>query len=124
MKKVLVGFLVVAVMLSGLVLVNSANADEEKPKYSISDVMKKAHKGGLLKKAKAGEASKEEMKMLVAMYEAMAQNKPPKGDAAAWKKRTTAIVASAKALAEGKKGAKARLTRATNCGSCHKAFKP
>ena len=43
-----------------------------------------------------GEASAEEKKQLVELYEALAANKPPKGDEASWKEKTAALVAAAK----------------------------
>src|SRR5215475_8504564 len=51
-------------------------ADEEKPKYTIKEVMKKAHTpdGGLLKKIVAGEATKADAEQLVELYTALGQN--------------------------------------------------
>ncbi len=100
--------------------------DKEKaPKYTIKEVMKKAHaeKDAILKKVQADKASKEELKELLAMYKALEVNKPPKGDDAEWKKRTEALVAAANAAVENKKGAKDLLKKATNCAECHKAHK-
>ncbi|MEX2176916.1 MAG: hypothetical protein WD872_21290, partial [Pirellulaceae bacterium] len=90
MRKFLVAGLVVAV---GWVAVSVAtNAEDAKPKHTIKDVMKLAHKGGLMKKVVEGKASDEEKTKLVELYVALAGNKPPKGDEAAWKEKTDAVV--------------------------------
>jgi hypothetical protein len=99
--------------------------DKKKPKYTIKEVMKKAHAGkdAILTKVKAGKASAEEMKQLVAMYEALEVNKPPRGEEKEWAKRTKALVKAANATAKDEKEAKELLTKATNCKSCHDAHK-
>ena len=75
--------------LTLLVGIDTSNAGGKKdPKYTISEVMKKAHKSGLWKKVAGSDASAEEKKQLVEYYTALTQNKPPAGDAAAWKKTT------------------------------------
>src|SRR6185436_4924165 len=90
----------------------------------IKDVMKKAHtppekgKPTLLAKATGAKATDEDKKMLLELYENLGKNKPPKGDEDEWKKRTDEIVAAAKALVEGGKGAAGKLTKATNCAAC------
>lgn len=89
----------------------------DKPKHSIKEVMKIAHKGGLMKKVADGNASDEEKKQLVELYESLAANKPPKGDDADWKMRTDALLTAAKA-ADGK-----ALQKAANCKACHEAHK-
>jgi hypothetical protein len=99
--------------------------DKKKPKYTIKEVMNKAHKGkdALLTKYKSGKATKEELKELVAMYQALEVNKPPKGKESEWKERTKKLVEAANAAVENKKEAKALVEKATNCASCHKAHK-
>jgi len=108
-----------------LVIVATAGAEGD-PKYTISDVMKKGHggKASLLKKVTSGTATEAEGKELLAMYEALAKNKPPQGDADSWKAKTTALVAGAKLYVEGKKDeAKTKLTEASNCKGCHSVHK-
>jgi hypothetical protein len=96
----------------------------EKPKYTISQVMKKAHsKGGLKDKVISGDADKKEKETLLAMYEALSKNTPPKGDADDWKAKTGALVAAAKLAVADDKGAVAALKKAVNCGACHKLHK-
>jgi hypothetical protein len=121
MRKLIVASLVVA--LGWVVLTLSSGAQEAKPKHSIKDVMKVAHKGGLMKKVADGKASAEEKKQLVEFYEALAANKPPKGDEADWKVKTTAILAAARAAAEGEAGAAEKLNATVKCADCHKAHK-
>lgn len=119
MRKVLL--VVAAMAIGGLVVLNVRAAD--KPKNEIKDVMQKAHKDGLLKKVTSGKADDGEKKELLALYEDLAKNDPPKGEKEAWKKKTTTIVAAAKEVAEGKKSEK-KLQGAVNCMACHKEHKP
>ncbi len=115
---------IAGVMLAfGWVALSLVNAEDEKPKHTTKEVMKLAHKGGLMKKVVDGKATDAEKKQLVELYTSMAGNKPPKGDAEAWKEKTDAVVAAAKAAAEGKEGAGPLLQKATNCMGCHSAHK-
>src|SRR5258707_4453474 len=83
-------------------------ADKEDPKYSVKEVMKMAHtveKGSkdpsLYQKVADGKATKDDKAKLLELYSALPANKPPKGDADAWKKSTTAIVDAAKGVVYG-----------------------
>ena len=98
-------------------------ADEDKPK-NIKQVMKAAHKDGLLKKVVDGNGTAQDAKDLLALYEALAANKPPMGEASEWKAKNEAIVAAAKDVVAGKEGAGKALQAAANCANCHKAHKP
>ena len=118
MRKLVVAGLVIAL---GWVAISVAQDD--KPKFTIKEVMKTNHKSGLMKKAAEGKATEAELKTLVANYEALAANKPPKGDEAAWKEKTAALLAAAKDVAAGKEGAGAALMKAYNCMACHSAHK-
>jgi len=105
---------------------NTSAAQQDGPKYTISDVMKKAHQGkmSLLKKVTSGKASDAECKDLLEMYVALAKNKPPQGDADSWKKKTDALVDAAKLCVDGKKDdGVPKLNAASNCQGCHKAHK-
>lgn len=99
---------------------NNDAGDKDKPKFTISEVMIKAHKSGLMKKVKAGDAEKADREELAELYKALVQNKPPKGDEELWKKTTTAMhkIAVA-AIADAEAGKKLKV----DCGACHKAFK-
>ncbi len=108
----------------GLVLFLGAPqaGDNKEPKYTIKQVMKKAHKDGLLKKVISGKADEDQRKELADLYVALSQNRPPKGSIDDWKQRTGVMVSDAKAAVENPKAGKA-LAKATNCGACHKLHK-
>src|SRR5262245_47400938 len=97
--------------------------DKDKAKYSISEVMLKAHKGGLLTKVAAGKGDKADAEKLLEMYTELAKNKPPEGDAESWKKFTDGLVAAAKVAVKGGPDAGKRLKKAANCTACHKVHK-
>lgn len=120
--KFLVAGIVAALSLV-LVVSGNNNAGEKKAKYTISQVMQKAMKGGLCKKVASGKASDEEKKQLAEMFAALAQNTPPKGDAAEWKKKAGALAAVAKKIAGGDEKAVKALGKLANCGACHSVFK-
>jgi len=123
MRKLLMVGLVVACGWIAVSLAGGA-AEDEKPKFTIKQVMKGAHAKGKLKdKVVAGTATAEEKKQLVECYTALAANKPPKGDEASWKEKTAALLAAAKDAEAGKEGAAAALTKAANCMGCHSAHK-
>jgi hypothetical protein len=95
--------------------------EEQKAKYTIKQVMKKAMAptgDKLCAKVCSGSASDDEKKELVELFTALSLNKPPKGDAATWKAKTTALLEAAKA------GDGAKLKAAANCGACHGVHKP
>jgi hypothetical protein len=114
-------------LLAGLAL---SRAADDKPKYSIKEVMQKAHKDdkdnnvvSIFSKIKAGSASDDEKKQLVELYAALGQNKPPKGDADSWKTKTDALLTAAKEVADGKDAGVANLKKAADCGACHSVHK-
>ena len=96
---------------------------QDKPKYTTKEVMQKAHKGGLMKKVSEGKATADEKKQLIEFYEALAANKPPKGDEAEWKVKTSAILAAARAAAEGDEAVAKKLSDTVKCMECHQAHK-
>lgn len=115
--------LVVLSVVIGIGLAVSFASAEDKPEYTIKQVMKMAHKDGLLKKVASGNGTKADAEKLLKLYQALAANKPKKGEAESWKEKNEAIVAAAKGVVEGKEGAAQALTKATNCGACHKVHK-
>ncbi|HUE70283.1 MAG TPA: hypothetical protein VMP01_05285 [Pirellulaceae bacterium] len=121
MRKLLVAM----VVMGGLALLLNLNsrAEDDKKPVAIKEVMKVCMKGGLCKTVASGKATDEEKKKLLAMFEDLAKNKPPKGDEENWKKMTGALVEAAKACVEGKEGAGESLGKAANCMGCHKAHK-
>lgn len=97
--------------------------DSEAPKYTIKQVMKRAHKDGLLKRIAAGQSTKEEAKELLELYQALGQNKPPKGDPSSWHSKTREIIAAAQDVVDDKPGARLQLKKAANCAQCHNMHK-
>jgi hypothetical protein len=114
-------------LLAGLGMFQAA--DPAKAKYTIEEVMEKAHKGGkksLLGKVASGAADEKQKKQLLEYYEELAKNPAPqadKGSAADWKKRTGALVVAAKDVVGSKPGAANSLTKAANCKACHSIYK-
>lgn len=96
------------------------------PKYSIDEVMKKLHKpknDNVFSRVVAGKGTPEERKMVAEYYESMTLAKPEKGDAKQWQELTGKIFAAAKAAEGGDAKALAALKTATNCKTCHDAFR-
>ncbi len=97
------------------------------PKYTIEEVMEKAHKGkekSMFSRVVAGKGSDEDKKLLVEYYQAMTANKPPKGDPAAWTKRNEAILTAAKQVqSSGDQKNLTALKNAANCKQCHDLHK-
>lgn len=107
----------------GIALVGEAASLGDDSKVSINDIMKQAHsKDGLRGKMISGKASKDEQQQLLDLYIALGKNKPPKGDAASWKKRTDAIVKATQDFMKDPK-AKARFGNVTRCKDCHDQHK-
>jgi len=121
MKFLVAGIVMVACMFLVIGTNGAADKDkkEEKPKFTIKEVMKKAHAGdnALRKKVLKGEATDEEKAQLTAMYIALSQNAPPKGEADDWKKITKTIIDAYK------DGDLKAYAKATDCKACHSKFK-
>ncbi len=101
-------------------------ADTAKPKYTIEEIMGKAHEGkqnSLLSKVVGGKASGDQKKELLGLYEDLARNKPEKGSADSWKQKTTALVSAAKDVVDGKADGSRKLRMAANCKGCHQVHK-
>ncbi|MFN0052325.1 MAG: hypothetical protein ACKV0T_09035 [Planctomycetales bacterium] len=118
----IVPFALLAVALATVGVVSVVRAADEKPKYTIKEVMK-LHKDKVHEKFQKGEASKEEAKKLLDGYEAMTKDKPPKGDAENWKKLTEALLKAAKEVDAKKDGGVDAYKKAVQCGGCHSAHK-
>lgn len=109
-------------MLLAVGAISVLRAADDKPKYTVKEVMKK-HKD-LVDKVKKDTATAEEKKNLLEYYTEMAKNKAPTGDADSWKKMTKALVDATQKVVDGKDGAKDDFTKAVDCGKCHSAHKP
>jgi hypothetical protein len=114
MRRIIVG--AVFALFGGLLLASLRAADDEKPKYTIKEVMKN-HKDKLHEKFQKGETTKEETKKLLEGYEALLKSKPPKGDEKDWKAKSEALV---KAVKDDDKAA---YKKAVDCKACHDAHK-
>ena len=127
-KYITVGITVcVASMIAGGALISGLNAAEGKdPTKEFMKAFHKAPKGvdPICKKATDGKASAAELTQLVAGYKAMCSAKPPKGDDASWKEKTTKLLAAAQALQSGAPEGAAKYKEAVNCKACHSAHKP
>lgn len=120
-------FVAIALLGTGLCLAKDAPptpTGEDTPKISINDIMTKAHgRNGLRGKFVSGKATKEEKQELLDLYVELGKHKPPKGDAASWKKKTDNIVKATKDFIDNKPGAKGKFTSATGCKDCHDQHK-
>ena len=112
-----------AVAFTGALLMARA---ADNPTYTVKEVMKALHKGddALAKKVTKGEGTQEDFKKLVLYYVALPLNEAPKGDAASWKEKTTALLLAAQGLEAGKPGALDQYKTAVNCKACHSVHKP
>src|SRR5882724_535691 len=90
-------FAVAALAVAGFAGLSAHGAADDKPKYTIEEVMDKAHDkdNSLLGKVIAGKASDDEKKQLLELYVALSKNKPDKGDEKSWKSKTDALVMAA-----------------------------
>lgn len=115
----------VGICLGGFAVISNGQEKKEDEKVTIKQVMQKAHKAGLLKDLVVkGNATDEQKAELLKLYKGLAANKPPKGAEESWKTKTKALVDAAQAAVDGKEGAAAMLTKASNCKACHDAHKP
>ena len=123
--RILVGCVVVALLGSTLAtnLIGANTTAPVEPENSIKDVMKKAHKDGLLKKVLGGEASQEEKVTLLGLYIDMLEGTPEKGEKNEWIMASGPSVLAAGKVVVGREGALDELKQATNCKACHDKFK-
>ncbi len=122
MKQTAIALAVVAALTAGITFKAIA---AEKAEKSIKDVMKTQMKGDTapIKKAIKGELSKEEVAQLLADVKVLASSKPPQGEEASWKEKTTALVSACEKLEKGEAGAGDALKAAANCKACHDVHK-
>ncbi len=106
--------------------VHLVRAENAKPKYTVSEVMKAIHKGddNIAKRAAKGVATKEELAKIVDYYAAMPLNEPPRGDKAAWEKKASTLFKAAKSMQAGEAGGLEAFQKAVNCKACHNDHKP
>ena len=110
------------VALAGAVTGQSfyATADD-KPKMTTKEIMKKYHKGKTspVQTVLAGKADEAMLKDFLGYYQEMAAQKPPVGDDASWKAKTTALVDATQGLIDKKPDALKTMKAALDCKACH-----
>jgi cytochrome c556 len=72
----------------------------------------------------AGKGSDADAQKLLEAVKALPACKPPKGDEAAWKTKTEALVKAAEDVVAKKPGAADALQKAGSCKECHTEFRP
>jgi hypothetical protein len=123
MRRIVTVLSAACMLLGAGVYVAAQAADEVKAKYDIKAVMKEAHGQKLRDKIIAGNATREDKEKLLDLYLSLLENKPPKGEDAAWHAKAGAVVAAAAKVVVGREGAVEELKTATNCAACHKEHK-
>lgn len=123
--KLLPSFLPVLAFTAALSAGAFAEGEEFKP---IEDAMKFAHKApkGTPKvsdKIIDGTVSDEDLKKTLELYKAMADTKPPKGEAAAFKEKVAKLITATEDVIAKKDGAGAAYKQAVNCKACHSDHK-
>ena len=120
--RLIVCSLVAALIGGGVAMAVNNNLVAPAPK-SIKEVMKIAHKDGLMKKIQGGSATDDEKKQLLDLYIDMLEGTPKKGDKAEWQSAAGATVVSAAKVVLGREGALDELKKTTDCMACHSKFK-
>lgn len=122
MRTLLPAVVVAALALATFCL---AAADDDGPIKKVMQTYHKAPKGTdtVAKKASDGKASPEEIKNLAAAYKTLITAKPPKGDEASWKEKTTKLHTAALGLQKADASAVEKFKEAVNCKVCHSAHR-
>lgn len=93
---------------------------------AIKQIMERSHKGkdNVASEVRHGRGKEEDVKKLLAEYQAMAKLKPARGDQKSWQTRTAAVVSALEDLLAKKPGAVDKVYSATDCRSCHDVHRP
>lgn len=97
--------------------------EKEAPKHTIPEIMQKVMKQHLCQEVAAGNTDAKRSAELVELLTELQQSHPPRGTEQSWQEKTGALVNAAKAVAAGEPHAGERLTKAANCGACHRVHK-
>jgi hypothetical protein len=94
----------------------------------IKEAMKFAHKAPkgekkLNEKIAEGTAAETDIKKALELYKAMADTKPPKGDPAAFKEKTSKLVAATEEVLAKKADGVEHYKTAVDCKACHSDFR-
>lgn len=125
MLRILGTLMVIGLLAGAGWQVASAEETDEKgePQHTIKEVMKLAHKDGLLKKVLDGKGRHKDAMELIDYYASLADNPPPRGDAESWKAKTDALIIAAARVSVRRKDGIAKLKAASNCMACHEVHK-
>lgn len=125
-KSLILSFLGIACSVALFSTVTAAEGEKDNPTKAFMKKYHKAPKGvdPVCKRATMGTATPQELKELAAGYKAMTMAKPPRGDEAAWKAKTTKLASAAEAMVKGDPEGAARYKEALNCKACHSDHKP
>jgi cytochrome c556 len=101
-------------------------ATEQPPKYTVEEIMKAVFKGddSVAKRVGQGKGTPADLDKLAEYVSSLPINDAPQGDAAGWKKKTTAVVDAVTALKAGQAGALTQFNQAVDCKSCHSVYRP
>lgn len=118
--------ILVSVAVAVAAVVSGCSTFSSKPKYTTEQIMEQGFKGKESPAARVGrgEGTAADFKLLAELTASLPLNAPPKGDAASWKEKSTALAKAGKDLAAGKVGALEAWKAASNCKACHSAHKP
>ncbi len=118
--------ILVSVAVAVAAVVAGCSTYSSKPKYTTEQIMEQGFKGKESPAARVGrgEGTAADFKLLAELTASLPLNAPPKGDAASWKEKSTALAKAGKDLAAGKAGALDAWKAASNCKACHSAHKP
>lgn len=118
--------ILVSVAVAVAAVVAGCSTYSSKPKYTTEQIMEQGFKGKESPAARVGrgEGTAADFKLLAELSASLPFNAPPKGDAASWKEKSTALAKASKDLATGKAGALDAWKAAANCKACHSAHKP
>jgi mono/diheme cytochrome c family protein len=121
LKRVVLAVLVLAVSAGW----HPSRADEDSRMVIIA-AMRRVFTGQdppLIVRAAAGDANEVEKQRLLKVLTGMANTQPDHGSVESWKAKTSALLAAAQDLVDGKEGAGERLRAASNCRACHQAHR-
>lgn len=123
MRHITLAALALGLLIGSTAILAAQDSDKPKAKYTVKEVMKKAHGEKLLNKVVDGKASKEEKDKLLDLYLSLLENQPPKGDQQDWIMKSGTLMWAAAAVAVGREGAEGMLKEASNCKACHSVHK-
>ncbi|HVS37747.1 MAG TPA: hypothetical protein VMS17_19450 [Gemmataceae bacterium] len=99
----------------------STRADEDSRMVVIA-AMRRVFSGQdppLIQRVAAGDANEIEKQRLLKVLTGLANTQPERGSLESWKAKTSALLAAAQDVVDGKEGAAQRLREASNCRACH-----